>query len=168
VDVSNNRLAIAVQPGVNAFRLRQGPLLTNFYAEITATPSLCREGDEYGLLFRAPNNVAYYAFVLSCNGTARAERVRFGRQYPLHAAVRSADAPLGAPGQVRLGVWASGPDMRFFLNGRYQFGISDSTYKAGAVGAFVRSGGTTPATILFSDLSVYDVTYSAPRGTPTP
>jgi len=168
VDVTRNRLAIAVQPGVNAYRIRQGPVLTNFYAEITARPSLCRDNDAYGLLFRAPNNVAYYAFVLSCNGTARAERVRFDRSYPLHPATPSADVPVGAPGEVRLGVWVSGSDMRFFLNGRYQFGTNDSAYKSGAVGAFARSTGATPVTILFSELSVYDVTYLSPTDTPAP
>lgn len=168
VDLSQNRLTIAVQPGVNAFRIRKGPVLTDFYVEITARPSLCRGPDEYGLLFRAPSNVAYYAFVLSCNGTARAERVRFSRSYPLHPAVPSADVPMGAPGKVRLGVWVSGSEMRYFLNGRYQFSTTDPTYKSGAVGAFAHSLGETPVTVLFSDLSVYDVIYSQLASTPTP
>jgi hypothetical protein len=167
-DVSHNRLTIAAQPGVNAFRVRQGPTLTNFYAEITAQPSLCRGGDEYGLLFRAPSNAAFYAFTLTCNGTASAERVRLGRSYPLHDPVPSADVPLGAPGEVRLGVWVSGPDMRFFLNGRYQFGVTDPSYKAGSLGAFVRSMDDTPVTVTFSDLSIYKVTYITPSATPLP
>jgi hypothetical protein len=168
VDVSRNRLTIAVQPGVIAFRVRKGLTFTNFYAEMTARTSLCRNGDEYGLLFRAPNNVAYYAFVLSCNGTARVERVRLGRPYSLQPAMPSADVPPGAPGEVQLGVWVSGPEMRFFLNGHYQFGLTDSSYKSGAVGAFARSVGTTPVTVLFSDLSVYEVTYLPASATPTP
>ncbi len=168
VNVSGNRLTIAVQPGVYAFRVRQGPVFTNFYAEITARPSLCQEGDEYGLLFRSPNNVAYYSFVAACNGTARAERVRLGKPYPLQAPVPSADVPPGAGGEVRMGVWVSGPEMHFFLNGRYQFSVSDSSYKSGAVGVFARSVGQTPVTVLFSDLTVSDVLYSAPSATPMP
>jgi hypothetical protein len=58
--------------------------------------------------------------------------------------------------------------MRFFLNGRYQFGITDGTYRSGAVGVFARSAGDTPVTVTFSELSIYDVTYSAPAATPTP
>ena len=167
IDLGQNRLTIAVQPGVNAYRVRQGPMLANFYAEVTARPSLCRGPDEYGLVFRAPSNVAYYAFALACNGTARAERMRFSRSYPLHAPVLSADVPFGAPGEARLGVWANGPELRFFLNGRYQFGISDLAYKAGSVGVFARSVDETPVTVLFSDLAVYDVFYTAPA-TATP
>jgi hypothetical protein len=168
VDLSRNRLTIAVQPGVNAFRIRKGPVLADFYAEVTARPSLCRDGDEYGLLFRAPSNAAYYAFVLSCNGTAQAERVRFNRSYPLHPAVLSADVPMGAPGEVRLGVWVSGSEMRFFLNGHYQFSATDPSYKSGAVGVFARSQGETPVTVQFSDLSVYDVFFALPTNTPLP
>ncbi len=168
VSLGNSRLTIAAQAGVSAYRVRQGPVLTNFYAEVTARPSLCRGSDEYGLLFRAPSNVAYYAFALSCNGTSRAERMRFTRSYPLHTPVPSADVPLGAPGEVRIGVWVSGSEMRFFLNGRYQFSVTDNAYKAGAVGVFARSVGETPVTVLFSDLSVYDVTYAAPSATPMP
>ncbi len=168
VEVGMGRLTIAVQPGVNAFRIRQGPALAAFYAEITARPSLCRDGDEYGMIFRAPNNVAYYSFTLACNGTARLDRVRSGKLYTLQAPIASADVPQGAPGVVRMGVWASGPDLRFFLNGRYQFGISDRTLSSGAVGAFARSTGQTPVTVTFSELSVYSVTYTAPTATPTP
>lgn len=166
--IGSNRLTIAAQPGVNAFRVRQGPTLTNFYAEITARPSLCRGADEYGLLFRAPSNSTYYAFSVTCQGTAIAERVRLGKEYPLHEPVPSADVPFGPPGEVRLGVWASGADMRFFLNDRYQFSVNDPTLKAGAIGAFARSNSTTPITVIFSDLSVYDVTYIAPSATPRP
>jgi hypothetical protein len=168
VDVSRNRMTVAVQPGVYASRIRQGSTFTDFYAEITARPSLCRGDDEYGLLFRAPNNVSFYAFVASCNGTSRVERVRFDRAYPLHEAVPSADVPPGAPGEVRLGVWASGSDIRFFLNGNYQFSIEDPTHGTGSVGVFARSVGDTPVTVIFTDLSVHRVTYSPAASTPTP
>ena len=168
IEVSLNRLTIAVQPGVTAYRVRQGVALQDFYAELTARPSLCRNTDNYGLLFRAPSNAAYYGFAVSCDGTSFAERVRLGQPYELHAPVPSADAPVGAPGEVRLGVWVSGSDMRFFLNGRYQFSISDRAYASGSVGAFAHSAGDTPVAVTFSDLSVYEVSYSPPSGTPTP
>lgn len=169
IDVSRGRLTIAVQPGVNAFRLRQGPALTNFYAEVTARPSLCRDGDEYGLLLRAPNNIAYYSFALACNGTSRVERVRVGKpSTPLQPPTPSADAPPGAPGEVRLGVWVSGPLMRFFLNGHYQYEVNDAIYPSGALGIFARSVGSTPVTVTFSDLAIYSVTYTAPTATATP
>ena len=168
IDVSNNQLTIAVQPGIYAVSLRQNVSFDNFYAEVTARPSLCRAGDEYGLLFRAPNNVAYYRFVLSCNGTDHVERWSVKTPHLLQPATPSSDVPPGAPAEVRLGVWAVGSEFHFFLNDRYQFSVIDKNYKAGMLGVFATSTGTTPVTIAFSDLVVYDVTYSLPTTTPMP
>jgi hypothetical protein len=168
VDVSNNQLTIAVQPGILATSLEQAAYFDNFYAEITARPRLCRAGDEYGLLFRAPNNVAYYRFVLSCNGTAQADRWSVRTPHLLQPAAPSADAPPGAPAEVRLGVWAVGSEFHFFLNDRYQFSVTDKNYRAGGIGVFAASTGATPVTVAFSDLVVYSVTYSLPTTTPMP
>ncbi len=168
VAVSNHQLTVAVQPGILGLSMLQGSIFDNFYAEITAHPSLCRAGDEYGLLFRAPNNVAYYRFALSCDGTALVDRWSVRTAHPLHSATPSADAPPGAPGEVRLGVWAVGSEFHFFLNDRYQFTVTDKNYRLGAIGVFAVSNGATPVTVAFSDLAVYDVTYSLPTATPMP
>ena len=166
VDVSRNRLTIAVQPGYYALSFRQGISLTNYYVEATATLSLCQGADDYGILVRAI--VAYYRFALSCDGTIRADKVSVGTRAPLQVPVRSADAPSGPPGNVRMGVWVSGSEMRFFLNSRYQFTVKDSTYRSGTIGFYAHAAGKTPVTIIFSDLSVYDVNYTAPTKTPKP
>ncbi len=168
VDVSNNQLTIAVQPGIYGFSMRQNMNFNNFYAEITAQPSLCRAGDEYGLLFRAPNNVAYYRYALSCNGTAHVDRMSVRTPHLLQPPAPSGDAPPGAPGEVRLGVWADGPEYHFFLNDHYQFSVIDKNYLAGAIGVFAASTGATPVTVSFSDLVVYEVNYPLPTTTPLP
>lgn len=167
IDVSRNRLTIAVRPGFSAFSLRQEVIFSNFYAEITARLSLCQDKDDYGILVRAIP-AAYYRFALSCDSTARAERISVGTRSPLQVPAPSGDAPPGAPGEVRIGVWAVGSEMRFFLNGRYQFSVSDKNYASGAIGVFARSAGDTPVTITFSDLVIYDVVYSPPTKTPKP
>jgi hypothetical protein len=168
VDVSDHQLIIAVQPGILGISLLQNNNFNDFYAEITARPSLCRAGDEYGLLFRAPNNVAYYRFVLSCDGTTRVDRWSVKTPHLLQPAAPSADVPPGAPGEVRLGVWAVGSEFHFFLNDHYQFSVVDRNYRAGGIGVFAVSNGDTPVTITFSDLVVYDVIYSVPTTTPLP
>ena len=72
VALTPDGLTIAAQPGVAPVAsFRQAFVFRDVYAEVTARPSLCRNGDSYGLLFRAPNNVAYYRFALQCDGTAR-------------------------------------------------------------------------------------------------
>lgn len=168
ISLHQNQLAIAASAGQYAYRVRQGSIFKNFYAEITARPSLCRGADEYGLLFRAPNNVAYYQFALTCNGTAGVQRLSVKTPHELQPFTPSADVPPGAPGQVRIGVWAAGPDLRFFLNGRYQFSVTDRNYLTGAVGVFAQSATDTPVTVTFSDLVVYDVNYVPPTLTPLP
>jgi hypothetical protein len=167
VDVSNGQLTIAVQPGNSIISLHQKLTFNDFYAEITARPSLCRDSDNYGLLFRAPNNVAYYRYVISCDGTAHVDRFSVKTPHLLLPSFQSGDVPPGAPGEVRLGVWASGSDFHFFLNDHYQFSVSDKNYPAGAMGVFAQSTGDTPVTVVFSDLVVYDVNYDPPL-TPKP
>ncbi len=166
VTVDANRLTIAAQPGIApvvSFRL--GKLFGDMYAEVTAEPSLCREADDYGIAFRAPNNVAYYRFALACNGTVGADRVSLSASRVLQAPIASADAPTGAPGHVRIGVWAAGEEFHFFLNGRYQFSAQDKSYASGAIGLFAHAAGTSPVAVSFSDLAVYAVNY---QPTPTP
>ncbi len=163
--VSRNRLTLAVQPGVYMISLRMDGLPANFYAEISAQTSLCRGLDEYGLLVRA-NAVAYYRFALICNGTERAERASSRSRALLQPAIPSGDVPPGSPGEVRIGLWVDGPEMRFFLNGRYQFSVTDKSYASGTIGVFAHSMGDTPVTVTFSDLVVYDL-QAQPASSPT-
>ena len=168
IQVSNDQLTIAVQPGVFADSFRTDVILSDFYAEITASPSLCKGQDEYGFLFRARGTAAFYTYALSCDGKARVERTSVATHLPLQPPTLSGDVPTGAPAQTRLGVWAVGSDLRFFLNGRYQFSVSDPSYPSGGIGVFAHSTGDTPVTVAFSNLIVYDVTYTPPTRTPRP
>jgi hypothetical protein len=165
-EIDEDRLTLAVQSGVYMISLRHELIVNDFYAEITASPGLCRADDSYGFLVRA--NVAYYRFSLTCNGMVSAERVSVGTRQVLQVPLPSGDVPPGAPGEVRIGVWAVGTEMRLFLNGRYQFSVNDSNYASGTLGVFVNSAGATAAVVSFSDLSVQSVTYNPPISTPQP
>ena len=165
--IEDNRLTLAAQSKVYMISLRHELVLDDYYAEITARPNLCRGDDSYGILVRA-NAVAYYRFALSCNGTAGAERVSVGTRQLLQEPLLSGDVPPGAPGEVRIGIWAVGNEMRLFLNGRYQFSMSDSNYASGTLGVFVNSAGDTAMIVSFSDLTVQRVNYTLPTNTPQP
>jgi len=164
--ISRNRLTLATEPGAYLESLRRELTLGNFYAEITARPSLCRGDDTYGILVRGIG-LNYYRFILSCNSQVSSERVNAGVKLSIQEPVPSGDAPPGAPGEVRIGVWAVGSDIRLFLNGRYQFSINDKSFPSGALGVFVRSA-DNPMSVTFSDLKVYDVNYVSPTRTPMP
>ena len=164
--LNRNHLTLVVQPGYYMASMRRELPLSDFYAEITARPSLCRGEDNYGFVVRGVGS-SFYRFVLSCNGQVRAERISGGTRLPIQEPLLSWDAP-GAPGEVRIGIWAVGREMRLFLNGRFQFGVSEPTFPSGALGVFVRSTGETPVTVTFSDLAVYEVDYVLPTKTPIP
>ena len=164
--IQRNRLTLAAQPGYYLASMRRELPLTDFYAEITARPSLCRGEDNYGLVVRGVGS-SFYRFVLSCNGQVHAERISGGTKLGIHEPVASGDAP-GAPGEVRMGIWAVGREMRLFLNGRFQFAVSEPTFPGGAFGVFVRSNGEMPVTVTFFDLAVHEVDYILPTKTPIP
>lgn len=165
--ISNNLLSLAVQPSVYLVSMRHDLNIGDFYAEITARPSLCRGDDSYGILVRTIGKGAFYRFTLTCNGQIYAERVSSGVKLRVQDSVPSGDAPR-PPGDVRIGMWAVGSEMRLFLNGRYQFSITDKQFPSGAFGVFVRSAGDTQVSVTFSDFKVYKVDYAAPTKTPLP
>ena len=164
--INRNRLTLAVQPGYYLASMRRELPLSDFYAEITARPSLCRGEDNYGVVVRGVGS-SFYRFVLTCNRQIRAERIAGGTRLPIQEPVPSGDAP-GAPGEVRIGIWAVGSEMRLFLNGRFQFSVTDPSFPIGAFGVFVRSTADTPVTVSFSELAVYEVDYTLPTKTPMP
>lgn len=157
--INDNQLNLAAQGNVYMLSLRHDLVVSNYYAEITARPNLCRPDDSYGFLVRA-NAVAYFRFALYCNGTVSAERISVDTRELLQTPVLSGDVPPGAPGEVRIGVWAVGTEMRLFLNGRYQFSIDNPNYPSGTVGVFVNSGGDNPIIVSFSDLTVQEVNFT--------
>ncbi|MBI5962962.1 MAG: hypothetical protein HY863_05765 [Chloroflexi bacterium] len=165
--IEGNRLTLAAQSGVYMLSFRHGAVLDDYYAELTAQTNLCRGNDDYGVLVRA-NGGAYYRFALSCNGTAHVDRMSHGTRLSLQAPLPSGDVPPGAPGEVRIGIWAVGPEMRLFLNGRYQFSIREPSYPSGTIGVFVNSAGDTATVVSFSNLVVQSVDYILPTRTPLP
>src|SRR5215211_5453101 len=110
--ISHNRLTLVVQPKYYVASMRHELIVSDCYAEITARPSLCRGQDNYGLVVRGVGS-SFYRFVLACNGQIRAERISGGTRSPLQESIASGDAP-GAPGEVRMGIWAVGSEMRLF------------------------------------------------------
>ena len=165
--ISRNRLSLASQPGIYLVSMNRDLNLGDFYAEITAHPSLCRGDDSYGIIIRS-TGTSFYRFTLTCNSMVYAERYRASVRLLMQEPTPSGDAPPGAPGEVRIGIWAVGNEMRLFLNDRFQFSISDPSTPSGSFGVFTRAAGDTQVSVIFSDLTVYDVNYVPPTKTPIP
>lgn len=153
-----NELTLVVsEPDAYVYSVRESPELSNFYAEITASPMLCREMDEYGLLLRFSSPADFYRFSLSCDGQVRLDRVVGGAASSPQPWTFSGSVPPGAPSQSRLAVWAVGEEMRFFINDEFQFTVSDPMLPSGKLGMFARSAGEKAVTVNFSDLLVHRV-----------
>ncbi len=153
-----NELTIAIgEENAYLYSLRDQPILTDFYLEMTAETSLCRGLDEFGILFRVASSGDYYRYSLSCNGQVRLDRVMGGQASSPQPWMLSGAVPPGAPAMVRLGIAAVGPEMGFYVNGQYQFSIHDPSLPSGNVGVFARSTNNMVVTVSFSDLVVYQV-----------
>ena len=151
----NGELTLAVsEPSSTLTTLRSSPILSDFYVEITAKPNLCRDADAYGLMVRSDTRYNTYRFAVACNGMVRLERLKNGEIVVLQDWTRSGQLPLGAPLTIRLGVWASGEELRFFIDDVFQFSVTDPVWQSGQVGVFARSDAETVVSVSFSALEV--------------
>lgn len=157
IAMGNNKLSLAVKKE-NGYlsSLRQDTVLENFYAEITASPGICRDEDEYGFLFRATPSNDFYRFSLTCDGQTRVDKLYNGQASSPQPLIMHGSIPPGAPSETRLAVWVYGKEMRFFADDEYLFTIFDQTLNQGSIGVFSRAKGEDDVTISFSDLKVYD------------
>ena len=147
--------------GLNAensylFSTRIAPVFRDFYAELTTSPTLCRGEDEYGLLIRGLGG-DHYRFALSCDGRAKVDRYLGGSLTRQAGWAQNQTIPAVVPGSSRLAVWASGSQLRFFVNDLYLFSVNDTQLYLGVIGVYVHTSGPGDVAASFSDLQVWAV-----------
>lgn len=158
VALGKNELTIAIsEPRTYFYSVREQPALSDFYLEITASPTLCQEVDEYGLLLRWNSPGDFYRFSISCDGQVRLDRLVGGTATSPQPWMTSGVIPPGAPNTLRLAVWAFGKEMRFFVNDIHHFTTRDPMLSNGILGVFARSAGENAVTVSFSDLVVHKI-----------
>jgi len=146
--------AVSVPKGMLSTRQDQ-PVLTDFFAQVVASPSLCMGEDQYGILFRAQGEGDFYRFLLTCDGRARLDLVLGGRLSVVQALTPSPVVPPGAPATVTLAVRVEGKRIQTFVEGVQLFEVEVTGPRNGTIGLFARAAGETPVTVTFSDLAVY-------------
>ena len=157
--LGKNELSLVIsEPGAYEYTVRGEPILNNFYLEITASPTLCRGLDEYGLLIRYQSPIDFYRFSLTCDGQVRLDRLVNGKASSPQPITFSGSFPPGAPSISRLAVWAQNEELRFFINDQYQFSVKDPLLLGGNIGLFARSAGDNAVTVSFSDLVIREIT----------
>lgn len=158
IALGRNEITIAISSSRKyLYSIREDWEIYDFYLEITVNPNLCHDDDEYGLLLRVSPEGDYYRYSLSCDGRVRLDRIYQNQASSPQPWLVSGSFPPGAPSMSRLGVWALGDEMRFFVNEEYQFTVFDPLLKSGKFGVFARSMGEFAVTVNFSDLVVREV-----------
>lgn len=158
ITMGPNELTLAVnRPGGYLYSLRQNTNLRDYYLEITASPTICQGGDEYGLLVRVSPGLDFLRFSLTCDGQVRIDRLYQGKASSPIPATMSGAVPRGGPSLSRLAVFAKGRQLDFYVNDEYQFTINDPLLAQGGLGVFVRAAGEGAVTVNFSDLKVYEI-----------
>lgn len=156
--VANHHLTLALNMADGfLFTTRTEPVLGDFYAEITTSPNLCSPGGEYGVMVRTSFRLDYYRLAITCDGEAKLARVRRGSSQILIPAARFPMIPNAAPSSSRIGVWAKGSEIRFFVNDQYLFSATDKILNQGTFGVFVRSAGEEAISVNFSELVVREI-----------
>ena len=136
---------------------RDKPDLRDFYAEITVSPILCEEKDEYGFLFRVSGRSQYYRFVITCSGEVRLDKIFSGGGTILYPLTRSASVPVGAPSVSKIAVLAEGDQLHLFINGDYQTSVRDQQFQRGTFGIYARSAGDSAITVSFTELVIREI-----------
>jgi hypothetical protein len=158
INIGNGEANIIINaPGSFLVGTREKPDLTDFYAEITVSPILCTDQDEYGFLFRVSGRERYYRLAMSCDGEVRLDRINPGSGQILYPWTRSASVPVGAPSVSTIAILAQRDQLHLFVNGNLQTSVSDQQLKVGSFGIFAKSAGDSAVTISFSDLVVREV-----------
>lgn len=170
VTAGKGRLDLVTQAtaGVSLVSLRSGALPADYYLELTASPSLCRGKDSYGLIFRAEGEVSYYRLFITCEGQLRVERWRPGEVGVVQDWTPSGQVPSGAPASLRIGLWLFRDEMRIFINDIYQFSARDPLLSGSQVGVFARAASASPVSVSFADLTVRAISGYLPSPVPSP
>ncbi len=167
VSIDQNQLSIAIPDSAAALvSQRSAPLPPAYYLEMTTNASLCRGQDSYGLLFHSDGAYSAYRWIITCAGQMRVERWRPAEISVVQDWVDFGQA--GAPLTLRLGLWVFRDEMRFFVNGDFQFAAHDPVLTGSQIGVFARSTGKNALSVNFSNLVVRQISGYVPTPIPTP
>jgi hypothetical protein len=155
--VTNGELTLAIsEPQGSLSCVLQQPELRNFYLEITASPSLCKEKDEYGILYKYNDGQNFFRFIITCDGRARVDRLLKGEASSPFPLTFFGAIPPGAPSSSQLAILVKDGKMQFYINHEFLTSLRDENLPEGTIGVYARAAQDSPVTVNFSDLKVYE------------
>jgi hypothetical protein len=132
------------------------PQISNFYLEaLVQMPPACSGKDRLGLIFRAPDPSQGYRYEISCDGQYRV-LVFNDAGADVIVAWAGSEHLLAGPNQInRIGVWADGKTLSFYINGVAVAGLEHNDYRTGTFGFSITSENTQNFTGRFDDLTFW-------------
>jgi hypothetical protein len=134
------------------------PSISDFYLEMKATSGdSCRKKDRYGLIFRAPDPNQGYLFGISCDGSFDV-RIWDGEEYEKLVGWEGSEHILTGPNQTnRIGVWADGEELVFYINGHRVEKLKDDVFRVGLFGAYIAAAETPGFTVSVSQVMYWEL-----------
>lgn len=167
VSAANESITLAVKADRGSLiAFRQNTLLTDFYMETTVKRvALCKENDQFGVVFRAQDEQNFYRLMINCQGAIAVQQMVGSTPSFLLDWTPSSDISLWQP--YTIGIWAKGQTLRVYINQKLQTEVVRGTFASGGIGYFAKAAGDTPLTVSFSDLNVYDLPKTIGNNLPT-
>ena len=158
IEFEDGFLKLTAEKDVDGWRLTW-PFLSDFYLEATLKSPECSGGDHFGLMFRVPANANAnkgYLFGITCDGRYSLRRWDGTNMYALVG--WTADDAINTDGAVnKLGIWAEGKNLAFYINGEKVDEVTDNTYLEGSFGLFVGNGGEDKVTVSVDQIRYWEL-----------
>ena len=138
--------------------LNKIPAYRRYYLSVDVTLSFCSYfQDEYGILFRVETverseQSAQLRF--NCLGQTQFLRSSGGKLSPLSDWAANGKIRPGAPQKFTVGLRVDGESVELYLNGVFQYEISDPSSGSGGIALLAETSGVAPLTVSFSNLSI--------------
>jgi hypothetical protein len=134
------------------------PILSDFFLQVTVTPSECTGLDRYGLLARATVDASHsYLFGFSCDGQYSLRIWNGSFFVTLVEWTASEYIHPGAEQTNQLGFKAQGNELSLYANGQLLTELEDSSFSEGAFGLFIGAVNTASFSVFFENVAYWDL-----------
>jgi hypothetical protein len=156
VQIKEGGLSITVKTVKRtAWTFSGAPTKTDFYLSGVVTPTVCAEGDYFGLAFRAQDDANLFLFGVSCDGRYQLTQYANGTARPLvTGTVSDALQPQAAN---RLGVRAVGKQIDLYANGQFLATVEANTSIRGLFGVYASTTATPGLSVVFGNLQAWEI-----------
>lgn len=129
----------------------------DFYFSGTASIAQCGTNEGAGLVFRAVNDLNYFAFIISCTGTYKLVEHRNGAVSELLPWTVSGAISRYPAMRNRIGVRVVGALASLYVNDVFLTTVAGVEQRRGRFGVFVKSNASAVVTAEFDDLSAFEI-----------